>query len=319
MSELRHDPIYGHDVLIAPDRLLRPNAIRCDPWADDDPAACPFCGGHEARTPPATLELPAGKPPWQVRVIPNRYPIVGASSNTGRHEVVVESPDHVAGLLHLTAAHRELVFTAYRSRFRVCAEDPTLRYALLFKNQGRLAGASLPHVHSQFVALSQPPDAIGQVWANARSHFNQAQRCVFCQRVEAELECGARLVDESDAFLAFCPAASRAAYEIWILPKGHASHFERIEDDELRQFGEFVSLTLARLENTVKHVAYNYAIQSAPFDSSCQEHYHWHMVISPRITGIAGFELSTGVFVNPLDPQIAARQLRDALTTFPLP
>jgi UDPglucose--hexose-1-phosphate uridylyltransferase len=67
-------------------------------------------------------------------------------------------------------------------------------------------------------------------------------------------------------------------------PQQHASHGDRIDDDRLRQFGKFASSTLARLEKPVKHLAYNFAIQSAPFDSSRQDHYHWHMEISPRIT-----------------------------------
>lgn len=319
MSELRHDPVYGRQVLIAPERLLRPNAILCEPWPADDPAQCPLCRGHESLTPPATLQLPDLDSAWQVRVIPNLYPAVSATSGNGQQEVIVESPRHVAGFAQLTAAERQLVFTAYRSRFRAAAQNPDFHSAILFKNYGRLAGASQYHIHSQFVALTQPLDAIRAACANARTYHARHDRCLFCEQIAAERQLAIRTVAESEAYFAFCPAASRTAYETWILPKRHASRFEHLDDDRLGQFCEFTSLMLARLENTVQHVAYNYAIHSAPFDSTFDQHYHWHMVISPRISGIAGFELSTSVFINPVTPETAAEQLRGALTAFPDP
>ena len=38
--------------------------------------------------------------------------------------------------------------------------------------------------------------------------------------------------------------------------------------------------------------------------------YHWHWELLPRTTGIAGFELSCGWFLNPLPPEQAAENLR---------
>jgi UDPglucose--hexose-1-phosphate uridylyltransferase len=39
-------------------------------------------------------------------------------------------------------------------------------------------------------------------------------------------------------------------------------------------------------------------------------HYHWHWEILPRLTGIAGYELATGCYMNPLPPEEAAQRLR---------
>jgi UDPglucose--hexose-1-phosphate uridylyltransferase len=44
-------------------------------------------------------------------------------------------------------------------------------------------------------------------------------------------------------------------------------------------------------------------------------HYHWHLEILPRITGIAGFEFATGYYINTSEPEDYARVLRDARGT----
>lgn len=38
--------------------------------------------------------------------------------------------------------------------------------------------------------------------------------------------------------------------------------------------------------------------------------YHWHIEIIPRLTVAAGFELGTGVYINPVPPELAASVLR---------
>jgi len=63
---------------------------------------------------------------------------------------------------------------------------------------------------------------------------------------------------------------------------------------------------LRRLAAVAGDPAYNYILHTAT-DS---ESYHWHWEILPRVTGIAGYELATGYYLNPLPPEVAAEQLR---------
>jgi UDPglucose--hexose-1-phosphate uridylyltransferase len=67
-----------------------------------------------------------------------------------------------------------------------------------------------------------------------------------------------------------------------------------------------------RLERVVAEPAYNWLLKSAPFDSFSGDHYHWRMVIAPRLSKAAGFEWATGILVNPLAPEEAAATLRAA-------
>src|SRR5215831_20129976 len=90
MPELRKDPIVGRWVIIATDRAKRPLAPKNEP----DPDAiswCPFCEGHEDKTPHEILAYrdrnsrPNDRG-WRVRVVPNKFPalqIEGALNKRG--------------------------------------------------------------------------------------------------------------------------------------------------------------------------------------------------------------------------------------------
>ena len=119
-----------------------------------------------------------------------------------------------------------------------------------------------------------------------------------------------RFVAESRRFMAVCPYASRMPYEMWVLPREHASHFECQEDDELAELAEFLRQSVRKLESVHGHLAYNYFIHTAPFDTSPLRHYHWHIEIFPRLTTTAGFEWGAGYYINPVPPEQAAAILR---------
>src|SRR5437762_281208 len=94
--QLRKDPIVDRWVVIAPERAARPTELE-DPGHLAHHAACPFCEGREAETPPEVHALrrpgsPPDGPGWHVRVVPNRFPAVGPGSGSayGVHEVVIE-------------------------------------------------------------------------------------------------------------------------------------------------------------------------------------------------------------------------------------
>ena len=132
--------------MIAPGRAKRPGAARplLDPPSPDELASCPFCAGHEDMTPPQTLVLPE-EGDWKVRVVPNLYPALE------RQEVVVHSRRHIRSIAEAEDDELELVAEAWRRR---AADEPGHVFALL--NEGREAGASLPHSHSQLAGSPSP-------------------------------------------------------------------------------------------------------------------------------------------------------------------
>ena len=146
MADIRHDPLTGRWVAIAPERASRPGAATP---ASDEREACPFCAGHEDRTPPETLRLGGGPTGWGVRVVPNLYPALE------RHEVVIHGPEHVHSIGALSDATIDLVAEAWQRRAR---DTGGICFPLI--NEGHEAGASLPHSHSQLAWLPAPAPAV---------------------------------------------------------------------------------------------------------------------------------------------------------------
>lgn len=328
-SEIRRDSIVDRYVIFAPMRAARPNEYAATPPAHST-APCPFCEGNERL---ATHEIAAIRQPgtapqepgWRVRVVPNKYPALtgnplaarapAVASDTalpsvGLHEVIIESPLHIKSITELTAAELVEVLQMYRARMAHAAEQPQIRHAIVFKNVGPGAGASMEHIHSQLVGLPMVPANLGEELAAAYAYREAHRRCIYCDLLDRERQSGARLVMETPGFLAFCPYASRFPLETWILPKHHESRFDRVAEPDLPELAEVLRSCIDRIERATGRSEYNYLIHSAPFDTRSQSHYHWHIEIFPRLAMTAGFEWGTGMFINPTFPEEAARKLR---------
>jgi len=258
--------LTGRRVAIAPARAKRPGAARAElePPTSEELEQCPFCAGREDRTPPETLRI---GDPWQVRVVPNLYPAFE------RQEVVVHTPRHVRSVGELDDEELARVAEAWRRRR---ADVPNgYMYALL--NEGRDAGSSLPHTHSQLVWL---PDATPET-----QHGVERERW--------------SVVAERDGLVLACPYASRLPYELVIAPtSARASAFEdELLPPALRLLGEAVR----RLYR---------AAGAAPLNAWLHDSDDWHVEMLPRLTVIAGVELGSGWWINSLAPEDAAKQLR---------
>ncbi|MEO8496927.1 MAG: DUF4921 family protein [Planctomycetota bacterium] len=316
MPELRQDPLSGRCVIIAENRAARPDEFAST--GNPGPAGCPFCPGHEDQTPEAAAVYPAARSgePWRVRVIPNKYPAVDLSATGDRgeaaigvHEVIIESPAHVASLSDISSEEARLTFVAYRDRLHTLRKDLRLGYGLVFKNARAEGGASLEHTHSQLVATATVPADIQYELAQAGEHRMLHGSCAFCDLIDGELD-GARHVTETESFAVFCAFSSRFPYEMWVLPKEHCESFEETPDAELAELAELMQNLIRRLEALLDAPAYNYWIRNAPFRLSSHDDYHWRIELTPRMTRLAGFELGTGCFINPVSPEQAALNLR---------
>jgi UDPglucose--hexose-1-phosphate uridylyltransferase len=228
----------------------------------------------------------------------------------GQHEVIVESPRHIASLTDLTADEARLLMMAYRDRIAALRRSGQFKYVQVFKNVGAAAGASIEHAHSQLIALADVPHVIEREVANSRDFFRRTGKSLLSAMAADELAAGARVVAETPRYIAFCPYASRFPFEVWVLPRKEEGSFESTEDGELGELSHFLQDVVGRIESAVGCVAYNCYLHSQPFDTAANDHYHWHIEIFPRFTKAAGFEWATGVFINPYLPETAAETLR---------
>ncbi len=308
MGELRKDYFLDRYVLITDDRGKRPHEF-LNEEVKEKKMTCPFCPGNENLTPPEIDRL-KDNGNWKIRVFPNKYAIVlekGKSnimtentfftfaSNFGKHEVIVETPDHKKKLSDLSEDHIREVFNIYIKRINALNEIAGVEYVLVFKNHGKEAGTSLVHSHSQVVAYNRIPKLIQEEIEG----YKKFETCPFCQIISIERE-SYRAVFENNSFVSFTPYASRFPLELWIFPKRHVDSITKLSQFELKDLATILKRILFKLES--QHIPYNFYLHNAPQG----EDFHFHIEIVPRISLLAGFELGSGDYVNIISPESAA-------------
>ncbi|MHB1530167.1 MAG: galactose-1-phosphate uridylyltransferase [Acidiferrobacteraceae bacterium] len=355
IREIRINPVVpSESVLVATARSMRPKR-REDLGVrehEDHVATCPFCRGNEHLTPPA-IDVYPGPVDWRIRIVENLYPVLGDDRQErnlslglqqtidgyGRHEVIIDHDRHGIALYEMEASHIADLFSAYQKRMReLYQSNPRLRYVLVFKNSGAAAGASLSHTHSQIIGMPVVPYNVQAEVEHSLSYYRKHHHCIFCALIDEALTFEATIYDRTSGavrrrihvgqyviergtrFLAVKPFASRYEWEIQILPLVHQADFLDASEDDLRDFARVLRRSMARLSAVLGEVQYNYflhALPRAPETEESRPSYHWHLEICPRTTIPSGFELGSGLFVNTISPEDAARQLREVVLTDP--
>ncbi len=331
MPELRKDPILGRWIIIATERGKRPTDFIIEETKTTG-GFCPLCPGNEKTTPPEVMVygrvpgMPPNSSSWLVRVVPNKYPalviegeldkqgegLYDKMNGIGAHEVIIETPNHNERFSDLEPEQMTLVFTAYRDRIIDLSKDSRFSYVMVFKNYGRAAGASLEHSHSQLVALPILPRMVVSELAGSLSYYRYKDRCIFCDIIRQEIQQNVRLVCENDEFITVAPFAPRTPFEMWILPRKHASSYSEIDQQGLERLAAIFKESLGRLDACIPNVPYNFVLHTQPLRSEPLEHFHWHFEIVPKLTSIAGFEWGSGFYINPMPPEDTCRYLQEA-------
>jgi len=202
--------------------------------------------------------------------VPNLYPAFE------RHEVVIHAPRHVRTFAELTDEEIGVVAEAWNARMATAGSA----YVHPLINEGRAAGASLAHSHSQLVWLPEPPPAV------QAEHLKGLTELVEVAREQT------LVVAEADDLLAFCHPVARLPYETLIVAGAEATL-----NDALRILRNLV----ARLRDAEGPVPWNAWLHHGE---------RWHLELVPRLSVLAGVELGAGIYVNSLPPEQAAETLR---------
>lgn len=321
MPEIRKDPVLGRWIILASDRQKRPNDyLSAEKKLQKN--TCPFCPGNEAMTPPELYSVKDGSGLWRIRAVPNKFPALEGDlplnpqfegscekmNGSGRHEVIIETPDHSGTLEKLPADHLSEIIMAYAMRSREMLKNDLIRHVMIFKNQGKNAGASLSHPHSQLVGIPMAPRRIIEETEGCRRYKEQHGSCVFCALAKEEAAMKKRVIAENSSFIALTPYASRFAFELRILPRKHLTNFENINEKEAMALADVMQRSLKKLSFSIQNLCYNMMIHSTPKDDHSGI-YHWHMEIIPKLTQVAGFEWGTGFYINTVSPETAAEIL----------
>jgi UDPglucose--hexose-1-phosphate uridylyltransferase len=201
--------------------------------------------------------------------VPNLYPALE------RQEVVVQGPEHVQSFGGLPDKTVDLVAEAWQRRAR-----DTDGICMPLLNEGHDAGASLPHSHSQLAWLP----------ALAPAEHGLPELAPALAR---------------DGLIAGCPRVSRVPYELLIAPAEPEASGLRSEllGPALRLLAELIR-RLQRIQGR-ELVPLNAWLH----DQSINGASHWHLEVFPRLTRLASLELGASVYIDPVAPEQAAREL----------
>ncbi|MFA6136583.1 MAG: UTP--glucose-1-phosphate uridylyltransferase [Sulfurimonas sp.] len=339
MSEIRYNRLEDSYVIIAPERLHRPDYMA---WSrgDENTRSCPFCEGNEAVTPPEIYAIRdngsfADEKGWHTRVIANLFKAVqieapyilkheGANKvwdGFGAHEIIVDSPKHLISMSEWSQTTYFNWLKTIQTRVRDLRNDQRLAHISIFKNHGVSAGASQSHPHTQLIGLPIIPKNIQRKYERIYSHYMNSGRLLIDDIIEEERKDGRRIVMESDSFIAFCPFASEHPFEVMVTSSTLPSEIDKIEDSKLEELSKLLHELFLRLEVQLGNFDFNISISIAPMHkpfatdinfSNINPTCRFNIRITPRIYRHGGFELLTSTMINPVEPERCAQLLRES-------
>ncbi len=339
MSEIRYDRLHDTHVIIAPERLHRPDCnFDLSTQKSEDPH-CPFCEGRESMTPPEIFALRtpgsfANEEGWQTRVVPNLYKAVQIEvphrhhfglfeywEGFGAHEVIIDTPEHYTSMTQWSEANITAWLQTLRQRVSDLRGDHRLAYISLFKNEGVQAGSTQPHSHTQLIGLPFIPKSEREGYQRSYEHYIHHGHALLEAVLAHEEEDGERIVAQHGDFTAFCPYASAYPFEVIISSKKALGQIDTLSDASMASLAPLLLSVLKRLKQQMGCFDFNLAVSTPPLQEesvgnellSCVNAANRFSIrIMPRIFKYGGFEQSTGVIINPVSPELAAKQLRES-------
>lgn len=334
MSEIRLDRIHNQYVLIAPERLHRPD-IDVSKKTQQSNQRCPFCEGNEELTPAEVYAIrnnEANKPDWKTRVVPNLYKAVQIEladksrresmfesiPGVGAHEVLIDSPCHTCGIEELDTQGIENWLRSIIIRIGDLRNDKRLVHLSIFKNSGTMSGATQEHPHTQILALPiMPQNEIVFLDRNMK-YYRRHGRGIIEDILQNEISDKKRIVSEIGSFVAFCPFASSFPFEIMIAPKRNIRCLLECTRDDITDLSELIKDVFLKLKYQLGDFDYNLYFRIVPINSNFEndtfipyldKNYRFTIRITPRIYRIGGFEISSGMAINPVPPEECATLL----------
>jgi UDPglucose--hexose-1-phosphate uridylyltransferase len=336
INEMRKDYLLDRWVVISTARKKRPTDF-VKQTEEGKAGTCPLCPENEHMTPPATLVyIPLnGKTRkekdengfrhknWLIRCVPNLYPAFTPPNNEekseakedstfakaiGHHEVIIESPHHDEHPGVVKTSQLIHVINAYIDRLHEFSAKKYVKYVSIFRNHGQEAGASLSHAHTQIITTPIIPKIVEDELRASEKFWAKKKNCIFCDILQKE-RASTRLIWESDGFVVFAPWASVHPFEFWVFPKRHQCCLLDLSLSEVKALAKTMRVSLGGLKTLLNDPPYNFGFHQ--ITCGAKEHFHWHLEVYPRLAIWAGFEKSTGMFINAVPPEDAAVSLRE--------
>lgn len=301
-SEIRKDYLLDKYVIITPGRALRPRDIK-EQTVIERTKPCPFCPEKIVKK-NIVDKIGAGKS-WDVLALKNIFPAVTLKNKKayGAQEVIVEARNHIVELAELPEIHIKKVLEMYARRTRGLEKVKNINYVLCFKNQGSKAGASIVHAHSQVFATNVLPPDVEKELEIARKYRDKNGTCPYCDIIKKEMR-SSRKIFEDKNITSFAPFASQFHYESWIFPKRHIDNISKLTAEEFKSLSKILKKILLKLYTL--DLSYNLFLHQIVFEKN----QHLSIKIQPRASVWAGVELGSGMVINSVPPEEAAKYYR---------
>ncbi len=335
MSEIRLDRINNQYVIIAPERLHRPNLGDLK-IKKSTASICPFCDGNESFTPSEVFAIRDNEkdsPSWKTRVVPNLYKAVQVEledisrrdgmfesiAGVGAHEILIDSPHHKSDLVDLKKKDIENWLRSMIIRIDDLSNDKRLIHLSIFKNYGPKAGSTQDHPHTQILALPiMPHNELVFLERNIK-YYRRHGRGIIQDIVYNEKIAKKRVIYEVGNFIAYCPYASSFPFEVMISPLNSISSLNRCSRKEVSDLALMIKKVFVMLANQLGKFDYNLYFNLSPLNANFEneaymnyidKNYSFNIRITPRIYRLGGFELATGMAINSVAPEGCAKLLR---------
>jgi UDPglucose--hexose-1-phosphate uridylyltransferase len=337
MSEIRFDRLHDTHVVIAPERLRHPDEIESpinkvvEELYLSEP--CPFCEGNEAMTPPEIYALRReGSFPnesgWQTRVVPNLFKAVQIETSPnhhfglfeywegfGAHEVIIDTPRHTTSMCEWSEEDAIAWLKTLSERVEDLRRDHRITYMSLFKNEGKNAGATMSHCHTQLIALPLIPKLQNDLYRRSLEYFQTNGHPLMESILSHEEQTQSRILEKVGGFTSYCPFASGYPFEVIISSAHERGGIDTLKDEQIKDIAALLISTLQRLKRQLGKFHFNLCISTPSLinndgmDSADADRFT--IRIMPRLYRHGGFEQTSGILINPVAPELAAKLLRE--------
>lgn len=292
-AHLRKHYYLDQYVVVAPARAKRPQQTK-ESVVSQKTEAHP-----KIEDSPSIYEVASKHGGWQVKVVENKYPAYTPENEhaEGAQEVVLETPEVGIPFHMLSVDEIQLVLETYQARAKMLRQQ--FGYISIFKNHGHRAGASLAHTHSQIIASSFIPPQVRHDRSVLTEYQHKHDTSALCDIIRWELKQDERAVAHTRYTTTICPYASQYPLEVWIIPNRQAHSIVDLSPEELHSVADHLKgVSYALASNGID---FNYHLQ----EGISGEYNHFYIKVTPRIATLAGYELNTGVHINPFSPERA--------------
>jgi len=292
--ELRKHYYRDEYVAIAPARKKRPAASKLS-------ATDLHHVSQKLVTTRPILQLPSGGKSWSVRVIPAESPAFHPENRLSRgvQEIVLETSDINQQFHELDIDHIANILHAYQKRLSHLQQE--YGYVSIFKNHGARSGAQLPLSHSQIIATEIIPPEIKHDRELQAEYYDGHQTSALCDIIRWELKQNERVIAHTRHTTTLCPYASQHPLEAWIIPNRQSQSLVEMDEAEIRSIADHLKGVIYALSTS--DVEYNFHIQ----EYVAGLNNHTYIKVTPRLDAHDGYQLNTGIAINPVSPEYATR------------